>query len=74
MAEFIAVILITILAVISPGADFAIVTKNSYLYGRKKNRCVYFTWNIAWCVGACDLYVSRRCLCDDLYAANFEYC
>ncbi len=36
MAEFIAVILITILAVISPGADFAIVTKNSYLYGRKK--------------------------------------
>lgn len=35
MAEFIAVILITILAVISPGADFAIVTKNSYLYGRK---------------------------------------
>ncbi|MFI7823681.1 LysE family translocator, partial [Acinetobacter baumannii] len=35
MAEFITVILITILAVISPGADFAIVTKNSYLYGRK---------------------------------------
>ncbi|MDC5507632.1 LysE family translocator [Acinetobacter baumannii] len=35
MAEFIAVILITILAVVSPGADFAIVTKNSYLYGRK---------------------------------------
>ena len=34
MAEFIAVILITILAVVSPGADFAIVTKNS-LYGRK---------------------------------------
>ncbi|MGM7373324.1 LysE family translocator, partial [Acinetobacter baumannii] len=33
MAEFIAVILITILAVICPGADFAIVTKNSYLYG-----------------------------------------
>lgn len=35
MGEFVAVILITILAVVSPGADFAIVTKNSYLYGRK---------------------------------------
>lgn len=35
MGELIAVILITLLAVISPGADFAIVTKNSYLYGRK---------------------------------------
>ena len=35
MTEFIAVVLITLLAVISPGADFAIVTKNSYLYGRK---------------------------------------
>ena len=35
MDEFIAVIVITILAVISPGADFAVVTKNSYLYGRK---------------------------------------
>lgn len=34
MGEFIAVILITLLAVVSPGADFAIVTKNSYLYGR----------------------------------------
>ena len=34
MTEFLAVITITILAVISPGADFAIVTKNSYLYGR----------------------------------------
>lgn len=34
MPEFIAVLCITILAVISPGADFAIVTKNSYLYGR----------------------------------------
>lgn len=34
MTEFLAVIMITILAVISPGADFAIVTKNSYLYGR----------------------------------------
>lgn len=35
MGEFIAVIIITLLAVVSPGADFAIVTKNSYLYGRK---------------------------------------
>ena len=34
MTEFLAVIAITLLAVISPGADFAIVTKNSYLYGR----------------------------------------
>ena len=34
MNEIIAVILITCLAVISPGADFAIVTRNSYLYGR----------------------------------------
>ncbi|WP_419819540.1 LysE family translocator [Acinetobacter sp.] len=34
MNEMIAVILITCLAVISPGADFAIVTRNSYLYGR----------------------------------------
>ncbi|MDO5651765.1 MAG: LysE family transporter [Moraxella sp.] len=34
MIEFLAVALITILAVISPGADFAIITKNSYLYGR----------------------------------------
>jgi threonine/homoserine/homoserine lactone efflux protein len=33
--ELIAVVLITCLAVISPGADFAIVTRNSYLYGRK---------------------------------------
>ncbi|MCV2441611.1 LysE family translocator [Acinetobacter bereziniae] len=35
MNEMIAVILITCLAVISPGADFAIVTRNSYLYGRQ---------------------------------------
>lgn len=35
MGELIAVAGITLLAVISPGADFAIVTKNSYLYGRK---------------------------------------
>lgn len=35
MAELIAVAIITILAVISPGADFAMVTRNSYLYGRR---------------------------------------
>lgn len=35
MNEIIAVILITCLAVISPGADFAIVTRNSFLYGRR---------------------------------------
>ncbi|MFT4022000.1 MAG: LysE family translocator [Acinetobacter sp.] len=34
MIEFLSVVMITILAVISPGADFAMVTKNSYLYGR----------------------------------------
>lgn len=35
MTELIAVIFITILAVISPGADFVVVTKYSYIYGRK---------------------------------------
>ncbi|WP_076420136.1 LysE family translocator [Colwellia sp. UCD-KL20] len=35
MSEIISVAFITILAVISPGADFALVTRNSYLYGRK---------------------------------------
>lgn len=35
MNEIIAVIVITVLAVISPGADFAMVTKSSFLYGRK---------------------------------------
>ncbi len=35
MSEIISVALITLLAVISPGADFALVTRNSYLYGRK---------------------------------------
>ncbi|WP_340614407.1 LysE family translocator [Xenorhabdus thailandensis] len=34
MTELIAVAVITILAVISPGADFAMITRNSYLYGR----------------------------------------
>ena len=34
MAETIAVAVITVLAVISPGADFAMIVRNSYLYGR----------------------------------------
>ncbi|MET9841587.1 LysE family transporter [Streptomyces virginiae] len=34
MTEVIAVAVITMLAVISPGADFAVVVRNSYLYGR----------------------------------------
>ncbi|HEY9271079.1 LysE family translocator [Achromobacter sp.] len=35
MTELIAVALITMLAVISPGPDFAMVTRNSYLFGRR---------------------------------------
>lgn len=35
MLEIIAVVTITIFAVISPGADFAMVTRNSLLYGRR---------------------------------------
>ncbi len=35
MQELIAVVVITILAVVSPGGDFAMVTRNSYLYGRR---------------------------------------
>jgi len=35
MNELIAVAVITILAVISPGPDFAMVTRNSYSYGRR---------------------------------------
>lgn len=34
-AELLAVATITILAVISPGPDFAMVTRNSYLFGRR---------------------------------------
>ncbi|MFF5786329.1 LysE family translocator [Streptomyces sp. NPDC012693] len=34
MAQLIAVAIITVLAVISPGADFAMTVRNSYLYGR----------------------------------------
>ncbi|MDO6707644.1 LysE family transporter [Photobacterium sp. 1_MG-2023] len=35
MTEVFAVVMITVLAVISPGADFAMVTRSSYLCGRK---------------------------------------
>ncbi|MBV7434401.1 LysE family transporter [Cardiobacteriaceae bacterium TAE3-ERU3] len=35
MQELLAVAAITVLAVISPGGDFAMVTRNSYLYGRR---------------------------------------
>jgi len=35
MTELFAIALITILAVISPGADFAMVTRNSLLHGRR---------------------------------------
>jgi len=34
MTEMIAVAVITVLAVVSPGADFAMIVRNSYLYGR----------------------------------------
>ena len=34
MQEFGLVLAITVLAVISPGGDFAMVTRNSYLHGR----------------------------------------
>lgn len=35
MGELLAVALITVLAVISPGADFAMVTRSSYAFGRR---------------------------------------
>ncbi|MEU9306405.1 LysE family transporter [Streptomyces sp. NPDC048256] len=35
MTELLAVALITVLAVIAPGADFAMIVRNSYLYGRR---------------------------------------
>src|SRR5215813_7676306 len=30
-----AIVIVTVVAVISPGADFAMVTRNSYLFGRR---------------------------------------
>lgn len=35
MTQALAVVLITLLAVISPGPDFAMVTRNSYMFGRR---------------------------------------
>lgn len=35
MTELLSVALITVLAVVSPGPDFAMVTRNSFAYGRK---------------------------------------
>lgn len=45
MNEILIVLLITILAVVSPGADFALITRNSYLYGRLQGR--YTAYGIA---------------------------
>ncbi|NAR50171.1 LysE family translocator [Acinetobacter haemolyticus] len=42
MNEILTVGLITLLAVISPGADFALVTRNSYLYGRNLGICTAY--------------------------------
>ena len=39
MSEWIVVITITVLAVISPGADFALVTRNSLLLSRRAGLC-----------------------------------
>jgi threonine/homoserine/homoserine lactone efflux protein len=43
--EILAVGLITLLAVISPGADFALVTRNSYQYGQRLG--LYTAYGIA---------------------------
>lgn len=48
MNEIIAIAIIILLAVISPGADFALVSRNSYLYGRKQG--IYTTYGIACAV------------------------
>jgi len=46
--EIIAIVMITVLAVISPGADFALVSRNSYLYGRQSG--LYTAYGIACAV------------------------
>lgn len=48
MNEIIAIAIITLLAVISPGADFALVSRNSYLYGQKQR--IYTAYGIACAV------------------------
>ena len=45
MNEIIAIAIITLLAVISPGADFSLVSRNSYLYGHKQG--IYTAYGIA---------------------------
>ena len=39
MQEFYVVLAVTLLAVVSPGADFAMVSRNSYVYGRMAGVC-----------------------------------
>ena len=48
MNEIIAIAVITLLAVISPDADFALVSRNRYLYGRKQG--IYTAYGIACAV------------------------
>ena len=48
MTEIIAIAIMTRLALISPGADFALVSRNSYLYGRKQG--IYTAYGIACAV------------------------
>lgn len=48
MNEIIAIVMITVLAVISPGADFALVSRNNYLYGRQSG--LYTAYGIACAV------------------------
>ena len=48
MNEIIAIAMITVLVVISPGADFALVSRNSYLYGRHSG--LYTAYGIACAV------------------------
>ena len=50
MTELLAVITITILAVISPGPDFAMVSRNSLLLSRRSGlltRLLYLAWRRA---------------------------
>ena len=48
MNEIIAIAIIILLAVISPGADFSLVSRNSYLYGHKQG--IYTAYGIACAV------------------------
>jgi threonine/homoserine/homoserine lactone efflux protein len=46
--EIIAILMITLLTIISPEADFALVSRNSYLYGRQSG--IYTAYGIACAV------------------------